>query len=150
MRRALQFQTLTGLGIAALISTVLIGAALLPASGQSQPQTSLATYSALRFCAYRLDGLDNEEATAAALADLQGRYYALIGTQLPAIRSAMPALSRRACPEAFPGQGGAGSQPALRLPAVNSCSPTLRQTNQAAAGQTVTIGGTANCQIRLN
>lgn len=133
-----------------LLLSLLIGAALLPASGQAQSQASLANYTALRFCAYRLDGLDGEEATAAAVADLQSRYYALIGNQLPAIRAALPGLSRRACPEAFPRQGSGGAQPAVRIPAVGSCTPTVNQARQAAAGQAVHLGASASCQIRIN
>lgn len=133
-----------------LIQTVLLvslnSAALLPARAATEGSQGLATYTALRFCAYRLDGLDAEEATAAAMADLQSRYYALIGPQMPTIRAALPGLSRRACPEAFAG----ASRPAVRVPAANGCAPTTRQINQAAAGKTVTIGGAVDCQIRFN
>jgi hypothetical protein len=129
-----------------LLSLLLLAAAALPAAAQG----SLANYTALRFCAYRLDGLSPTEAEAAALADLNGRYYALIGNQLPAIRAALPGLSRQACPEAFPNRAGSQSTTIRLRAGGGACTPTVNQTRQAAAGQRLSLNDGPGCQIQLN
>jgi hypothetical protein len=127
---------------------LLLGAGVLAAPLRAEP--ALTQYAALRFCAHRLDGLSPEEAREAAIADLQSRYYALIGGQLPAIRAGLPAASRRTCPEAFPRQAGPAAAPPVRLQAVDPCTPTLGQTRRAASGARVTTGTGASCQIQIN
>jgi hypothetical protein len=129
-----------------LLLLLLLAAAALPAAAQG----SLAQYTALRFCAYRLDGLSAAEAEAAALADLNSRYYALIGNQLPGIRAALPGLSRQACPEAYPARAS-GQQPSIRLRAGGGpCTPTVNEARQAAAGKAVSLSDGPRCQIQLN
>lgn len=132
-----------------LILSLLLGTVAVPQAAEAQGE--LANYTALRFCAYRLDGLSTGEAEAAALADLQSRYYALLGNQLPSIRAALPGLSRQACPEAYPARARGGQSTTIRVRAGGGpCTPTVNQARQAASGQRLSLSSGPGCQIQLN
>lgn len=130
--------------------SLLLSLLLLAAAHPAVAQGSLANYTALRFCAYRLDGLSPAEAEASALADLNSRYYALIGNQLPSIRAALPGLSRQACPEAFPPRAGSQTTTIRLRAGGDACTPSVNQTRQAAAGQRLSLSDGPRCQIQLN
>lgn len=126
------------------------GPLLSPAIVRAQATTQmLASYAALRFCAYRLEGLGREEATETALADVQTQYYALLKGQLDLIRRQFPPLASQRCPEVDPRKPPRVQQPPLVQRQVGPCTPTMADAQRAASGQSVQLG-TRACQIQFN
>lgn len=142
----------SGFGFGLTVVVWLLGAGAVRAGVPSSSSIAmLSEYTALRFCAYRLDGLSTQESEAAALADLEGHYHALIKNQADAVRAALPSLARQHCPEIYSPK--TKSKTVVQPPAfrrdVSTCTPSMAEAHAVSAGRPLSLK-TLDCQIRFN